>query len=119
MLHVELFKYICIFRKSETAELPILEYVGIRSKCYFIRTASSNKVALKGVGKRFRSALTLDKFRSALKSVRSFDVNTYALRSKAHSVHLVRQRKIAFSSFDCKNFLTVGEDTKRTTFFSE
>ena len=85
----------------------ILEYAGVRSKCYYIRTEKSKpKVAMKGVPRNFRSLIGIDAFRSALKSVRKFEVETMSLRSKEHQVTLQKRRITAFNSFDTKNYLT-------------
>ena len=84
---------------------------GIRAKSYFIRTECSenkgriDKIALKGVPKKFRRQMTLEKFRSALLSCRSFDVDIFALRSSRHRVSMRTMRKVAFNSFDDKTSL--------------
>ena len=98
--------------KDETASIPIVEFVGLRSKMYSFKVSNQNDISrseikvAKGVHKsviandlRFESYL--DCLRKNTKTEHSFST----IRSVSHIVSTYNQQKVTLCPFDDKRFL--------------
>lgn len=93
------------YLKNELPNEPIEEVVGIRSKCYAIRTKKCLETRCKGVKKAAKNRFTFDTFKNCINQISQIEVNQVSIQAKSHLNRLVACRKVAFSSFDDKRHL--------------
>ena len=93
--------------KDEAAGMPIIEFVGLRSKMYsYIKENGGGGMTAKGV-KRYviRNKLTHNNFIDVIntKGIMRHSMNT--IRSKKHNIGTYEMKKITLSCFDDKRYL--------------
>lgn len=107
-------KYFNLERKNQLGylkdELPgedIREVVAVRSKCYGIRTDNNMHAKCKGVKRQERDRIPFAVFKETVTGDTpvQHEVTQYTLQAKDHINRLLKQRKVAFSSFDDKRHL--------------
>ena len=92
------------FWKSETADLSINMFLGLRKKSYYIVTDSTEKLTLKGIIKTAFQDINAKDFINHILYTSSKNVSFYRITSKKHELSLTHEEKLALSSFDCSNF---------------
>lgn len=96
------------YLKNECPGTEIVEVVGVRAKTYAIRTASNElQRRCKGVKTVTRDRITLDDYRKCVRSdiLAEHSIEQHSIQSRKHVNKLMKQRKLAFSSFDDKRYL--------------
>jgi hypothetical protein len=93
--------------KDEAEGVPIVEFVGLRSKMYsYVKENGKGGMTAKGV-KRYviRNKLTHENFLNVIdtKSIMRHSMNT--IRSKKHNIGTYEMKKITLSCFDDKRYL--------------
>ena len=90
--------------KSETADVPITEFIALGAKQYAIQTADDHVVKKsKGVKKNIvKRHISMDDYKNALfhHTVEKREQTT--IQSKDHELHTIKRRKIALQSADDK-----------------
>ena len=95
------------YLKNETPNAAITHYVGLKSKTYMILTDDGGKqVRAKGVKKSQQDSIKFEQMLECVERMKGHSVESYFIRSKNHSIRLVKGRQLAFSSFDDKRYLT-------------
>lgn len=91
---------------SNETDSPIVEAAAIRSKMYSLMLADkSQKSTAKGVNKTVRKTLMHDAYVDCILQSKSSDVVQFQLRSKGHTVKMMRQKKLGLSPFNDKSYL--------------
>lgn len=95
--------------KNECPNDDLVECVGVRSKTYAIRSKKSMDSRCKGVKKANRKLLLFDDFKKTVlgNDPKVVSVVQHTIQSKDHQNRLLRQEKVAMSSFDDKRYLAV------------
>lgn len=95
--------------KNECPADDLIECVGVRSKVYAIRSKKSMDSRCKGVKKAVRKMLRFEDFKTTVlgPEPKVVSVVQHTIQSKNHLNRLLRQEKVAMSSFDDKRFLAV------------
>jgi hypothetical protein len=91
--------------KDETKGGVCSAFVGLKSKCYSVKSAK-DKIVCKGVGRTaIKHRLKFDHYLNCLKKncIKRTYYNT--IEAKTHKLTSVRRNKIALSSFDSKRFI--------------
>ena len=96
--------------KNEIPHAEIVEVVALKSKTYVLRTQQQLQKEeiirrAKGVTRAVKEQLSFDTFKRCLSEMREVSVLQFSLRAQNHVNLLMRQEKIAFTSFDDKRFL--------------
>ena len=105
--------------KDETASAQIIEFIGLRAKCYSIRqlgrvknnilldlTIFFDKKTLKGIKKAVKDGvITHQDYKDCLLLAQRKLAEIHAFSSRNHVVQTVLQRKIALAFFDDKRYL--------------
>jgi hypothetical protein len=92
--------------KDEMCSRDITEFVGIRSKCYAIRSREGEKKLCKGVRKlALKKRVSYDDYRNCIKTISSVSASMHMIRSRKHVLMINNVNKVAFTSFDSKRFL--------------
>lgn len=91
--------------KSETGATKVTKFLGIRAKCYAFKTEDSTIKKCKGIAKAFRKKIPFEAFERCLAEISSQRATQYTISSKSHNVRVMKQSKLAFSSFDDKRYL--------------
>lgn len=92
--------------KSETGCKLVTRFIGLRSKCYAFETEGSNDtIKCKGVSRAFKDKIPVSNFEKCIKNIASVYVTQYGMQSKNHLIHIVRNSKLAFSSYDDKRYV--------------
>ena len=95
------------YLKNEVPKNVILEVVALKSKTYAIRFLSGgSKNTAKGVVGAVKDEIPFDRFLRCIEQIGEVEVVQNVLRSKDHMNQMLRSKKVAFSSFDDKRFLT-------------
>lgn len=100
----------------EAGGKEIVEYVGLRAKCYAYRFAD-NKVVIKNKGvpkaamianedETPREEITIDHYRKALFDGLQYHISHYSIRSFQHDVMTTQQYKLGISANDLKRAVT-------------
>jgi hypothetical protein len=96
---------------DEMGGRDICEFIGIRSKCYAIKSISENKVVknkkiCKGIRKNtvLKNIKYVD-YRNCIKNICSMTASMNVIRSQNHIIKINNINKIAFTSFDSKRYL--------------
>ena len=103
------------FLKNESPRRPIQRFAGVRAKCYSYETGDNEGKSpritttttskCKGIAKTFRSTIPFRAYRDAVLNMTQHRVEQFNLQSKAHSIYLMKQNRLAFTSFDDKRYL--------------
>ena len=95
------------FFKDETCGVPIVEFVGLRSKMYSILLADgSSKNTAKGIQQHFsKTNLKHELYRKCLEEEVQTQAQYNSIRSFKHQLYTIHQNKIALSSYDDKRYL--------------
>jgi hypothetical protein len=96
--------------KNEMGSKLIAEFVGIKSKCYAIKSVDEkqyiNKKLCKGVKRlSLNKYVNFKHYRNAIKNIQQVSVAMTKICSKHHEISINKLVKIAFTSFDCKRYL--------------
>ncbi len=108
-LHDESVKNRTGFLKNEMPTNPIYEVVGVRSKTYAIRSGKSMESRCKGVKEAAKKRIPFEAYKKCVTDFCEQTVMQYSIQSKTHVNRLVKQNKVAFSSFDDKRYLLCGK----------
>jgi len=96
------------FKDEMAGRVAIVEYAGIRSKSYALRTRALGDGAAavhnrsKGVCKRASRTIAFEQYLECLREEGQVRVATTTIRSHNHRLFTVRQRRKCFDSFDDK-----------------
>ena len=93
---------------DETAGGRILEFVGLKAKCYAIdvQGAPSTTVRCKGIKKNWiKRHMTLAHFRNVIKNTSFKRAEINMLQGKNHRMFVQKVNKMALNAFDNKRFL--------------
>nr|QTE03997.1 MAG: PolB [Motacilla cinerea parvoviridae sp.] len=95
---------------------PIKEYIGLRAKCYAIKTEDSEILKNKGIIKNAidienRMPLSFDSYYTALFNDEEIYVSQNFIQSKVHEISSIVQKKLALSSYDEKRMVLADKIT--------
>ena len=95
------------YLKNEVPRNIITEVVALKSKTNAIRflKEGGSKNTAKGVKRSVKDTIPFEKFLACLEGIEELEVEQNCIRSKNHINHMLRSKKVAFSSFDDKRFL--------------
>ena len=88
--------------KDETAGDPIIQFCGLRSKCYSMVTATTQKLAAAGVTRSQHKLLKHERYVNTLADSTVYTVDQRTFVSKNHTVFTQQTVKTALSIFDIK-----------------
>ena len=92
--------------KDETAFVPIVEFVGLRSKMYSIKTSEYECKKAKGVKKSaLCKTITHDDYRSCLLDKKVYSHDMPGLRSYNHVIKGETVHKVALAPLDTKRYI--------------
>ena len=97
------------FFKNETAGTEIIEFVGLKPKCYSIKCEDSIHDSRKGKGVNknlIKHTLTHENYKNILfneEQLQQKDIQ-HSLRSFKHQIYLIEQSKISLSCYDDKKY---------------
>lgn len=95
--------------KDELKGEKMIEYVGLRSKCYAIRIKNKQhknlKSTCKGVRKGVKKNIPFRKFKKCIQKVKKQEITQFNIRSRSHQVNTMKMQKVGFTSFDDKRYL--------------
>ena len=87
--------------KIETGpDLELTKAIFLRSKCYIYTTPSEETNKQKGV--QNSNKFMFDEYFNCLENNQNYYATNYSLKSKKHEITMIKQDKIALSSFDDK-----------------
>jgi len=93
--------------KNEEAKTVIRRLVALKAKTYTYQTKEGEqKSRSKGVNKNYRKFIRFFHYMRCLCNSSQHTVLQRSLQSKRHKINLVESKKVAFSSFDDKRYLT-------------
>ena len=121
-LHDTSHKDIPGFFKDETAGIPIIEFCGLRAKCYSIlledceetlaklglskpKDFSKQKLATAGIQQSAHKRLTHDKFVDILSNNSSEPITQYSINSKKHTLYTMKKTRTGLSALDIKRYI--------------
>lgn len=87
-------------------KIPV-EFCGLRSKCYAVKTNDDNeKLTCKGVGRlAIKNRLAFDHYKNTLFNDEVVRQSFHAFQSKQHNIKTVLVKKRALSNFDSKRYI--------------
>ena len=112
--------------KDETEGIPILQFCGLRAKCYSILLESDDdilaslgvlskkhdnknfmehKLATAGLRSTTHAELTHERFLNTLVDNNYFNIKQNVIRSKAHNLLTIEQERVGLSAFDAKRYI--------------
>jgi hypothetical protein len=93
--------------KDEAAGVPIVEFVGLRSKMYsYVKENGKGGMTAKGVNKYvIKNKLTHDHFKGVIREKEQLRHNMNTMRSVKHQIGTYEMRKVTLSCFDDKRHL--------------
>jgi hypothetical protein len=93
--------------KDEAAGVPIVEFVGLRSKMYsYVKENGKGGMTAKGVKKYvIKNKLTHDHFKGVIREKEQLRHNMNTMRSVKHQIGTYEMRKVTLSCFDDKRHL--------------
>lgn len=96
--------------KDEAAGKTILEFVGLRPKCYALRIkvkdGVEDKLTCKGVKSvNLNRTILFDHYKNTLLEQKKMYSSFYTIRSYQHNVYTIKQNKLALSYFDDKRHI--------------
>jgi hypothetical protein len=96
--------------KSEVPGSEILEVVALKSKCYSYKTSRGEvRNVAKGVTHAVKRQIPLEQYAACVDRMERREVVQRTIRSKDHVNQLLETKKVAFSSFDDKRYLTCAK----------
>ena len=102
-------KYFCIDNKKvpgkmkdKYADIPISEYIGIKSKMYSMRNVYNHE---KSVYKRHNSDIKYDEFKDTHSNKKVIRHDMRGIKSKNHNITTYEKNKIYLSAFDDKQYI--------------
>jgi len=101
------------FFKDETKGIPIVEFCGIRSKCYsLLLPGDINKKVLKGVKRSAMSRINHNDYKRCLFPINEEDkkqsISFHSIRSTKHQVKTIQINKTSLSCYDDKKYIIDG-----------
>lgn len=95
------------FKDEFKGEKIPVEFCGLRSKCYAIRTNNDEeKLTCKGVGRlAIKNRLAFEQYKSTLFHDQIVRESFHAIQTKNHKIKTVRVTKKALSNFDSKRYI--------------
>lgn len=101
--------------KSETADLPISEFVALRAKVYAFKINSITKTKkIKGIKRSVvKNKITFEYFYDCLMNNTRMIIDQKLIKSNINNVRTVKQRKLALSNTDNKRHILI-DDPQRT-----
>jgi hypothetical protein len=95
------------YLKDEHGGKRMKEIVALRSKCYAICMAESDReqITCKGITKVGKDGLSIDLYRDCVREFKEIEASMYNIQSKGHVMHTQQIRRIALSSSDDKRWL--------------
>ena len=104
------FNSYLIFRfKDEMMSALIIQFCGLRSKCYSIVSATDQKMAAAGVKKSSQKLLKHHLFVEALVDRSHFNIRQKNIISKKHEIYTQSSYKTALSCLDIKRIVLPDE----------
>ena len=95
------------YLKNEVPKNVILEVVALKSKTYAIRFLDGGtKNTAKGVVRSVKDTIPFEQFLNCVERIQDLEVEQNSIRSRKHINQMIRSKKVAFSSFDDKRYLT-------------
>ncbi|GFT53916.1 uncharacterized protein TNCV_3368391 [Trichonephila clavipes] len=93
--------------KDENKGNIMTEYVGLKSKMYAYKTNNKIEKRLKGIKKQTikKNKITFEDYKACLFNEKIKYVDMNLIRSKFHSLHSIKQNKLALSYKDDKRFI--------------
>jgi hypothetical protein len=93
--------------KDEAGGVPVIEFVGLRSKMYsYVKENGGGGMTAKGVKKYvIRNKLTHENFKDVINTKGRMRHNMNTIRSKKHTIGMYELRKVTLSCFDDKRHL--------------
>ena len=93
--------------KDEAEGVPVVEFVGLRSKMYsYVKENGGGGMTAKGVKKYvIRNKLTHENFKNVINTKGRMRHNMNTIRSKKHTIGTYEMRKVTLSCFDDKRYL--------------
>ena len=93
--------------KDEAGGVPVIEFVGLRSKMYsYVKENGGGGMTAKGVKKYvIRNKLTHENFKDVINTKDRMRHNMNTIRSKKHTIGTYELRKVTLSCFDDKRHL--------------
>lgn len=100
------------FKDEMKGSSSISEFVGLRSKTYALKVVDNNlhttkdKKICKGVKRSaVRNNITFEHYKECIDTMSVKTCDMHAIRSKSHKLYIIKQNKVAFSSFDSKRYI--------------
>lgn len=94
------------YLKNEISKDVVLEFVGLRSKTYALKTEKEEvESKAKGVKRCYKKKLSFEAYKKCLDTIASESVKQVSIMSKNHQNLLIQSERVAFSSFDDKRYL--------------
>ena len=99
--------------KDETQANEIVEFCGLRAKCYSYKTEKYGDVKCKGISKKvIKKSITIEDFKNVLFTKKQQYRDMSTIRSINHELFTQRMRKVALDCNDDKRYiLPNGIDT--------
>lgn len=91
--------------KDEMKGVPIVQFCGLRSKCYSLVTSSDHKIAAAGVKKSKHSSLHHHIYVEVLSEFSKRMVTQKTITSKAHKIFTQEQTRVGLSALDIKRHI--------------
>ena len=92
--------------KDELAGDVMVEFIGLRPKCYAYSTMKKNDDnKAKGIARSVSKTLHLDTYRNTLESHKKHVVTINSFEKRDHQIYTTRGQKIALSAFDDKRYI--------------
>ena len=92
--------------KDELQGKKLLEYVGIRSKCYALRMEGDELITkAKSVREGYKAKIPFSLFKKCINEINRVSLTQYHITSKNHNVKTTKVKKVALSSMDDKRYL--------------
>ena len=94
--------------KDETAGIPIVEFIGLQSKCYSnVLENGKQKGTAKGVKKSVKNQeLKHDKYLSVANENKKIMIKQNGFKSEKHEVYTITTEKTGLSAYDTKRYMT-------------
>ena len=99
------------FKNEFGSEKKCLRFIGLRAKCYSLKTEDKNKkisskCVAKGVGRKaIENRMNFDQYAQSLEDKKVIRHSFASIRSTKHSVFTVMQSKKALTHFDSKRWI--------------
>lgn len=105
--------------KSETGDIEIDEFVGLRSKMYSYSLSTKSHCKAKGVKKCVVNQFNVNNYKNVLNTRNNLNVKMQTFRSYKHDIYTIEQTKVGLSCYDDKNYIEPDGITTRPFGFYE